>query len=186
MTKTYYDILQVNNNADLSVIKAAYKVLIQKYHPDKNNELKSLDITKEINKAYDVLSNPKERKIYDLYLAQQNIEKNKELEEQIRLNEQKKYNLNNSINVQPINNEYIYWQHILAKHKEIQQIENQYILNRKRKNKKMFLFSISIYILTLFLIFDFFFHITKINYSEMSNNSFKYISSQIKKIQQNN
>lgn len=36
MSKTYYDILQVNNNAEESIIKAAYKVLIQKNHPNKN------------------------------------------------------------------------------------------------------------------------------------------------------
>ncbi len=186
MSKTYYDILQVNNNAEESVIKAAYKVLIQKNHPDKNKELKSVDITKEINKAYDVLSNPKERKIYDIYLSQQQALKNKELEEQIRLQEQKKHKPNNLVNTKTINNEQIYWQHILEKHKEIQDIENQYLLKRKQKNKKMFFFSISVYILTLFLIFDFFFHITKINYSEISHNIFKYISSQTKTLQQNN
>ena len=98
MSKTYYDILQVNNNAEESVIKAAYKVLIQKNHPDKN----------------------------------------KELEEQIRLQEQKKHKPNNLVNTKTINNEQIYWQHILEKHKEIQDIENQYLLKRKQKNKKMF------------------------------------------------
>ncbi len=33
---TFYDVLQVSPNADQDVIKAAYRSLVQRYHPDKN------------------------------------------------------------------------------------------------------------------------------------------------------
>jgi molecular chaperone DnaJ len=87
MKKTFYDILGVKNDASQEVIKAAYKILAQKYHPDKNSHKESEAVMKDINSAYSTLSNTQDRKIYDIYLnQQQTIEKDK-LEEQIRLDE---------------------------------------------------------------------------------------------------
>lgn len=57
--KDYYSILGVSKEADEVVIRAAYKALAQKYHPDKASpELKAkyTDLMKEINEAYSVLS----------------------------------------------------------------------------------------------------------------------------------
>ena len=65
----YYQILGVDNNAELIIIRAAYKTLIQKYHPDKAKTPKESDEfllkTKEINKAYSTLSDEKLRSSYD-------------------------------------------------------------------------------------------------------------------------
>ncbi|MFM8331525.1 MAG: J domain-containing protein, partial [Candidatus Methylumidiphilus sp.] len=67
MAKDYYEILQIHPNAEPEVIRAAYKRLIQKYHPDKNPVEQALAErrTEEITKAYAVLSNPERRSLYD-------------------------------------------------------------------------------------------------------------------------
>ncbi|MCE2746232.1 MAG: J domain-containing protein [Burkholderiales bacterium] len=69
---TFYEILEVSPNASQAVIRAAYKSLIQRYHPDKNSG--SLDMEQKtilIGKAFEVLSDPEARKAYDQYLEQQ-------------------------------------------------------------------------------------------------------------------
>jgi hypothetical protein len=65
LNKDYYKILGVLDNAEDIVIKAAYRALAQKYHPDKNQTKAAKDIMQEINEAYSVLSDPAERKKYD-------------------------------------------------------------------------------------------------------------------------
>lgn len=68
---TFYEILEVSPNASQAVIRAAYKSLIQRYHPDKNSG--NLDMEKKailIGKAFEVLSDPEARKAYDQYLEQ--------------------------------------------------------------------------------------------------------------------
>lgn len=59
-----YDILQISPDATLETIKKKFKLLALKYHPDKNT---SGDDTKfkEINEAYNILSDEKSRSIYD-------------------------------------------------------------------------------------------------------------------------
>src|SRR3989344_5226884 len=63
--KNYYEILGIHKNAKKEEIKKAYRKLAHKYHPDKNggNEQKF----KEINEAYQVLTNDKKRAEYDRY-----------------------------------------------------------------------------------------------------------------------
>lgn len=57
-----YKILEVNNRASSTVIKAAYQALMKKYHPDHDgNE----QIAKDINVAYAILSNDSKRKGQD-------------------------------------------------------------------------------------------------------------------------
>lgn len=64
--KNYYDVLHLNQNACEEVIKASYKALIKKYHPDLHpNNVEYLEIVKELNEAYSVLSDPHLKKIYD-------------------------------------------------------------------------------------------------------------------------
>lgn len=72
--KNYYEILQVKNFAEIEVIKASYKALSKKYHPDLN---KGIDPSKmvEINNAYDVLGNPYEKEKYDKTLRDVMLEK---------------------------------------------------------------------------------------------------------------
>jgi DnaJ-class molecular chaperone len=61
--KDYYRILGVDRNADDKTIKSAYRKLARKYHPDVN---KGQDARfKEINEAYEVLSDPEKRRRYD-------------------------------------------------------------------------------------------------------------------------
>ena len=63
----YYAVLGISRNAEDVVIKAAYKALAQRYHPDKFQGPKETANKKmrEINEAYEVLGNPKKRKQYD-------------------------------------------------------------------------------------------------------------------------
>lgn len=68
---TYYDNLKVARTAPITVIKASYRALSQQHHPDKNgNSDGSIRIMKIINQAYEVLSNPTQRAIYDEELRQ--------------------------------------------------------------------------------------------------------------------
>lgn len=74
MDKNYYDILQVNKNASPEIIEKAYKTLAKKYHPDlqeEENKKHAEEILKEINEAYEVLSNPEKKQDYDQHLIQQ-------------------------------------------------------------------------------------------------------------------
>jgi len=68
-TKDYYEILGVPKNATQEEIKKAYKRLALKYHPDRNPHNKEEAAKKfmEISEAYEVLSDPQKRSIYDKY-----------------------------------------------------------------------------------------------------------------------
>lgn len=66
--KDYYKILGVDKNATADQIKKAYRKLAVKYHPDKNPDNKAAeDKFKEINEAYEVLSDSEKRKKYDQF-----------------------------------------------------------------------------------------------------------------------
>lgn len=68
---TYYEILQLREDASSEVIRAAYKSLIQKFHPDKQqNNPKAIDYAKSITQAYEVLSDIQRRAQYDERLRQ--------------------------------------------------------------------------------------------------------------------
>ena len=64
--KDYYSILGVDKNASQEDIKKAYRKLAKKYHPDTNPGNKQAEEKfKDINEAYEVLSNPEKRNKYD-------------------------------------------------------------------------------------------------------------------------
>ena len=76
MNKNYYDILQINQNASPEIIEKAYKTLAKKYHPDlqeESNKKEAEEILKEINEAYEILSNPDKKALYDQNLKNQTI-----------------------------------------------------------------------------------------------------------------
>ena len=63
--ENYYEILGVSPTAEIEVIKAAYRALSKKYHPDKTKDSKSIEKMKRVNLAFEVLSTPNKRKEYD-------------------------------------------------------------------------------------------------------------------------
>lgn len=69
---THYDNLKVARNAPPEVIRAAYKTLAQKIHPDRNpGNAEATRIMAVINASYEVLSDPDKRREHDLWIAQQ-------------------------------------------------------------------------------------------------------------------
>ena len=66
--RDYYEVLGVSKNADEATIKKAYRTLAKKYHPDMNPGNKEAEAKfKEVNEAYDVLSDPQKKAKYDQY-----------------------------------------------------------------------------------------------------------------------
>ena len=78
--KDYYEILEVNPKASKYIIQKVYRIQVKKFHPDlhqdeqkkKECELK----IKEINEAYEILSDDEKRKKYDISMKEL---KNREL-----------------------------------------------------------------------------------------------------------
>lgn len=64
-SKRYYAALGVSEHASYQEIKRAYRRLARKYHPDRNGSDVSVDITKRINAAFEVLSDKDKREQYD-------------------------------------------------------------------------------------------------------------------------
>ena len=66
--KDYYNILGIKKDAKADEIKKAYRRLARKFHPDVNpNDKSAEDKFKEIQEAYDVLSDEKKRKVFDRF-----------------------------------------------------------------------------------------------------------------------
>lgn len=66
--KDYYEILNVSRDASQDEIKSAYRKLAKKYHPDVNPDDEEAEKKfKEINEAYEVLSDPEKRRRYDMF-----------------------------------------------------------------------------------------------------------------------
>jgi DnaJ-class molecular chaperone len=63
--KDYYRLLGVERSADEKTLKSAYRKLARKFHPDVSKGKDSAERFKEINEAYEVLSDPEKRRRYD-------------------------------------------------------------------------------------------------------------------------
>ncbi|HOS80547.1 MAG TPA: molecular chaperone DnaJ [Anaerolineae bacterium] len=65
--KDYYSVLGISRDASQEEIKKAYRQLARTYHPDVNSDPGAEEHFKEINGAYEVLSDPEKRQMYDRF-----------------------------------------------------------------------------------------------------------------------
>src|ERR1700742_1021051 len=68
MKRCYYETLECQKGATVEVLKASYRKLAMRFHPDKNPDDHTAEIKfKEINEAYDVLKDDQKRAAYDRF-----------------------------------------------------------------------------------------------------------------------
>ena len=109
MGKNYYDILEINKNASPEIIEKAYKTLVKKYHPDlqdNNLKIEYEEKIKEINEAYEVLSDSEKKENYDLNIKNNEVsidDYNNLINENINLKNEINYLKNNITNKNELN-----------------------------------------------------------------------------------
>jgi curved DNA-binding protein CbpA len=103
-TKGYYTILGVPETASYREIRAAFRRLAKKYHPDVNSSLYAEETIKKINAAFEVLSDKEKRQQYDRTYINNNINLQKQ-EEQFERNNNDPIDSNNSYNKSPSKSE---------------------------------------------------------------------------------
>jgi len=65
--RDYYEVLGISKNATADEIKKAYRTLAKKYHPDLNKAPDAAEKFKEVQEAYEVISDPQKRSTYDQF-----------------------------------------------------------------------------------------------------------------------
>jgi molecular chaperone DnaJ len=93
-TKGYYAIMEVSEQANYREIRAAFRRLAKKYHPDLNSSLHAEETIKKINAAFEVLSDKEKRREYDSMCFNDDNASQKQKEE----NHKKNKNNNSPIN----------------------------------------------------------------------------------------
>lgn len=141
MEKNYYDILEINKNASQEIIEKAYKILVKKYHPDlqeANLKNKYEEKIKEINEAYEILSDPEKRKNYDLTLKNNEIS-NEDYNNLYNENVHLKNEINNLKNKNYQNNYSNQEENLEREYKQAyeQAYYNAYIINLKKLGYKI-------------------------------------------------
>ena len=135
MNKDYYSILQINRNASPEIIEKAYKTLAKKYHPDlqqsEESKKEAEEILKNINEAYDVLSDKYKKQKYDSTLYDNTISKEdfNKLYEQNQILKNKINNLQNNYNINHLSNSNIDKQNISYEKKS----KKDYSLKEKKQ-----------------------------------------------------
>lgn len=76
----YYDALKVSQDAPAEVIRAAYRSLSQKYHPDRNAGDECAHVMAALNQAYEVLSHPVKKQEYDSWIRRESVRTRAEAE----------------------------------------------------------------------------------------------------------
>ncbi|BCN94274.1 hypothetical protein THMIRHAM_20590 [Thiomicrorhabdus immobilis] len=136
--KTHYDNLKVSRDAPPEVIKAAYRSLIQKYHPDRNNNSEeSQRIIAILNNSYSVLSNPESRQSYDNWIKQKLNEssQNKPRTLKSKTSSYQHYQTDNKSDISE--SETVFFQAYLKKYNVSEQELNQAIWKSKIKSMKI-------------------------------------------------
>lgn len=67
--KNYYEILNVNRKSSRDEIRTSFRKLAKKYHPDTNKTPEAESMFKDVNEAYDILTNDEKRRKYDRQVA---------------------------------------------------------------------------------------------------------------------
>ena len=134
-----YEILEVSEKASKEVIEKAYHVLAKKYHPDLQQEVQKQEAEKkmkQINEAYEILSDEEKRKEYDIRLEQERqTQKQQELQKLQRQKEESKSQVEKPIVENELHKEDIRQQTETMKQ---QNTSNQNIQNFQNEMKKAY------------------------------------------------
>lgn len=169
MEKSYYDILQINKNASPEIVEKAYKVLAKKYHPDlqtEENKKEAEEILKEINEAYEILSDLEKKQAYDNSLLQEEqqafeeiitsntIDSNSFPKEDIRVKQQQELLYQHKLQQEKIYQEQLQQARQKAYHDAyIQDLKNRGYKIRYKKTFKDYLKGLITLVLSIFILF---------------------------------